>query len=101
MSKRINKNYFLFSIQYLMLTTLIYIGLVVASLFIVRGKWVYFIACLGAVLVCLKTVNSSLEAYFTQSYKSRTFSGFMTLLTIFPPAIGPVVVLIYSLGQTT
>lgn len=96
-----NKKYFVFSVRYLVLTGLIYLGFIVSPLMFFEGNWVLVGFSLILSLFCLKLLNNTLRDYFMSANKTKQFADQMTILTIIPPIIGPVIVLIESLGQST
>lgn len=90
---------FIFSIEYLALTTLIYIALVSAPIAAFTNHWITFGVSLVAILLCFRLIYEILARYFMTANKSKAYIEYMTVLTLIPPVIGPIVVLINSLDE--
>jgi len=90
-------NHFAFSIKYIGLTAIVYAALVVAPVLGLYGEWVYFAIALIVALVCFRVIYTIVTEYFAKTTRSRPFAELMVVLTLFPPIIGPIIVLIYSL----
>jgi hypothetical protein len=94
-------NYFIFSVKYLVLTGLVYTALMLLPLMAFTNKWLYSLSLLAAALAGFRMINIILTNYFLAVKRSRQFCLKMTVLTLIPPFIGPIVVLMYSLDQST
>lgn len=91
------RNYFVFSSQYLVLTGLCYGGLIVAPYAAVAGLWDYSAVALIVFIVDIWLLRIVLDSYFTAAQKPAGYASWMTILTIFPPVLGPIYVLLKSL----
>lgn len=90
-------NYFIFSIEYLVLTSLIYAALVVGPYAAITHRWELLFYCLSVILIGLRLLYVILNSYFTAVNKPGNYALRMTITSLVPPVIGPVIVLLRSL----
>ncbi len=89
--------YFAFSVKYIVLTALTYLALVATPYMIFKSKWSLAIVALAFALACFRLIYATLVEYFISINKTKHFAEVMTVVTLFPPIIGPIIVLAYSL----
>ena len=90
-------NYFLFSAQYLVLTSITYTTLLLCPWLAVKKEWVNLSLSLFVLLVCFRLLYFILVRFFTATHKSSQYALLMTVATVFPPIIGPIIVMVRSL----
>lgn len=90
-------NFFLFSVEYLVLTFLIYSALLSGPYAIVADAWDLGLIILAVIPICIWLLYLTLDMYFKTSDKPPKYASKMTVLTLFPPVIGPIIVLLRSL----
>ncbi len=89
--------YFIFSTEYLVLAGLLYTAFLIGPYAAVKGSWQFSIAALVTLLICVGLLYLVLDGYFSSTNRPAGYAYRMTLLTIFPPVIGPIMVLLRTL----
>lgn len=90
-------DYFTFSVEYLVLTSIIYAALIMAPYAALKSSLQSGLLWLLAIPLGLWLLHGVLNSHFTAINKPPKYAAKMTLITILPPIIGPVIVLLRSL----
>ena len=90
-------SYFVFSIKYLVLIFLIYAALIAGPYAAVTHEWDLLFCCLSVILIGIRLLYVVLDDFFAAINKPGDYAYRMTITSIFPPVIGPVIVLLRSL----
>lgn len=90
-------NFFLFSVEYLVLTFLIYSALLSGPYALIAGALDMGVIILAVIPVFIWLLYLTLDRYFRTTDRPPKYTSKMAVLSLFPPIIGPIIVLLRSL----